>query len=80
MMWKLGMELPIIHAVLFASASSILGERLEQFRIFKLPGLRLKFSQWSRDYPIQINDNMLDIIKQKLLNLHQTYNWQHPFG
>ena len=80
MMWKLGVELPIIHAVIFTSASSILEEIPKQFHIFKLPGLRLKLQQWSKDYPIQINENMLDLIKQELLNCYQPHNWQHPFG
>ena len=80
MMWKLEIELPIIHVVLFTSSSSILEEKPEQFHIFKLPGLRLKLQQWSKTYPIQMNENMLDLIKQELLNRHQPHKWQHPFG
>ena len=80
MMWKLGVELPIIHAVIITNASSILEEMPEQFHIFKLPGLRLKLRQWFNDYPIQMNESMLDLIQQELLNRHEPHKWQHPFG
>lgn len=79
-MWKLGIELPIIHAVIFTSASSILEDMPEQFHIFKLPGLRLKLRQWFNDYPIQMNESMLDLIQQELLNRHEPHKWQQPFG
>ncbi|WP_332648174.1 nuclease-related domain-containing protein [Lysinibacillus sp. 54212] len=79
-LWKLGVELPIIHAVVFTSASSILDGMPQQFHIFKLPGLRLKLRDWFKAYPIQIDESMLDLLQREFLILHKPNKWKHPFG
>ena len=41
-LWEIGLELPIITAIVITTNSSIIGEMPKRFHIFKLEGLRMK--------------------------------------
>lgn len=78
LLWEVGIELPIITAVIVTTNSSILGQMPERFHIFKLPGLRMKLRDWLEAYPVQIDKNMLQLLHKEMLLRHRPHRWQHP--
>ena len=75
---KIGVELPVLSAVIVTTSSSILGPMPERFRMFKLPGLRIKLHDWFRGYPVCINTHMLQYIKDEMMLRYEPQKWRHP--
>ena len=80
LLWGIGVDLPIVTAVIVTSSSSILVEMPVHFNVFKLAGLQLKMKAWLDCYPLQISESMLCLVKDELLKRYKPRKWQHPFG
>ncbi|MER2060846.1 MAG: nuclease-related domain-containing protein, partial [Niallia sp.] len=66
---NLKVDLPVYTAIVITTQSSSLNNMPRRFSIFKLPGLRLKIQQLLQNNPIRLNMNMLDLLRQELLNV-----------
>ncbi|MEO4053422.1 nuclease-related domain-containing protein [Solibacillus sp. CAU 1738] len=79
-LWDVGVELPILTAVIITSSSSIIEMMPPHFQVFKLSGLRLKLHDWLKSYPVRVSNNMVFLIKDELLKKYKIRKWKHPFG
>ena len=79
-LWELGIDLPILSAVVVTANRAIIGRMPERFQMFKVEGLRMKLQQWLQHYPSVLSGQMLSLLQEELLVSHSPRRWQHPFG
>lgn len=77
---ELGVDLPVVTAVVVTSSSAILMRMPKRFHVFKLEGLRMKLAEWLNVYPKKINLSVLQVLEEELLKRHEPRKWQHPLG
>lgn len=79
-LWEIGVDMPILSAVVVTANRAIIGQMPKHVHMFKLEGLRLKLQQWLKQYPQVISEGVLQLFSTELLKRHQPKKWQHPFG
>ena len=81
-LWEIGLDLPIITAVVVTSKSALLGKMPDRYHVFKLEGLRLKLLDWLKRYPVAISDKQLTYVAQQLHLQHKPilWDWRKNFG
>lgn len=78
-LWEIGVRsLPVVAAVVVTTTSSILKQMPEHFHVFKLEGLRFKLKQFYDAYPVAVNSQVLQHIREELLKRHQPKKWMPP--
>ena len=78
-LWEIGVELPVITAIVVTTSSSILGQMPERYHIFKLEGLRIKLQDWFARFPRKVNHTMLHVLHEEMMKCYKPQKWQHPF-
>ncbi len=80
-LWEIGVDVPIITAVIVTAKSALLRQMPKQFHVFKLDGLGLKMKSWLQIYPKVLDEWQVEHIALELLKHHraQRWNWKEVF-
>ena len=81
-LWEIGIDVPIITAVVVTAKSALLRQMPKQFHVFKLDGLGLKLKGWLQKYPEVLDSGQVEQIALELLKHHrvQKWSWKEVFS
>ncbi|WP_332651171.1 nuclease-related domain-containing protein [Lysinibacillus sp. 54212] len=68
--WKVGLELPVISGVIITQQSAVIQNVPQDALIFQLSGLSSKMKQLKKHFPTKISVEQLTLLKEELLHQH----------
>lgn len=69
--WKVGLELPVISGVIITQQSAVIQNAPQDGLIFQLSGLSSKMKQLKNHFPTKISIEQLTLLKNELLQQHE---------
>lgn len=80
-LWEIGIDIPIITAVIVTAKTALIGRMPKQYNVFKIEGLSLKLKQWFEQYSDVISAEQIEKLATKLVQKHniRRWDWQNVF-